>query len=506
MTGSRTTGNAKERGTDRAATGPDPLVQESERLREGERRLRALFDSTLDAVLVATDDRVYVDANPAACELFGVSKEELIGSSLEDFVPEGQRDAAQEAWEGFIERGYMDGEFVLRRPDGALRVADFRARAEFLSGQHLSVLRDVTERKRAEEKLRKSEEQHRLIVESALDYAIFATDPEGTIGSWSWGAEAVFGWTAEEAVGQATEITFTPEDRKGGAPEKERAIARRDGSAPDVRWHLRKDGSRVFIEGTNRHLADADGRTRGFLKVGQDATRRRELESERERLRARELTARAEAAERERISRELHDRVAHSMGVAHQNLQLYDARAAKDPARAAEKLKLARESTRRALDQTRSLAAELRNMPQEELENGLPAALEALARSSVPDHVHVEVAFPSGAEEGWEDIPASVGLQVYLVMREALTNAVRHSGCEHVMMSLEIRDRELAGAVEDDGGGFEPEAAGKASLSGGVGLQSMRERAEMLGGSLGVDSAPGAGTKVELRVPIGGRH
>jgi signal transduction histidine kinase len=131
--------------------------------------------------------------------------------------------------------------------------------------------------------------------------------------------------------------------------------------------------------------------------------------------------------------------------------------------------------------------------------------LEALARSSVPDRVHVEIAVPCGAEEGWDTIPAPVGLQVYLVMREALTNAVRHSGCEHVM-SLEIRDRELAGAVEDDGGGFDPEAAGKASLSGGVGLRSMRERVEVLGGSLGVDSAPGVGTKVELWVPIGGRR
>jgi PAS domain S-box-containing protein len=464
--------------------------------------LRALFDSTLDAVLVATDDRVYVDANPAACDLFGVSKEELLGSRLEDFVPEGGRDAAHEAWGAFIERGRMDGEFVLRRADGALRIADFRARAGFLPGQHLSVLRDITDRKRAEEKLRKSEEQHRLIVESALDYAIFATDPEGTIVSWSPGAEAVFGWTAEEAVGQAVAITFTPEDREGGVPEKERATARRNGSAPNVRWHVRKNGSRVFIEGTNRHLADADGRTRGFLKIGQDATRRRELESERGRLRARELTARAEAAERARISRELHDRVAHSMGVVHQSLQLYDVLAAKDPARAAEKLKLAREGTRRALVQTRSLAAELRNMHREELENGLPAALEALARGSVPDRVRVEVAFLSGAEGGWENIPAPVGLQVYLVMREALTNAVRHSGCEHVMMSLEIRDRELAGAVEDDGGGFDPEAAGKASLSGRVGLRSMRERAEMLGGSLRVAPRPEGGTTVEVRVPL----
>jgi PAS domain S-box-containing protein len=467
--------------------------------------LRALFDSTLDAVLVATDDRVYVDANPAACELLGVSREELLGSRLEDFVPEGQRDAAQEAWGDFIERGYMDGEFVLRRADGALRVADFRARAGFLPGQHLSVLRDITDRKRAEDKLRKSEEQHRLIVESALDYAIFATDPEGTIASWSPGAEAVFGWTAEEAIGRATAITFTPEDREGGVPEQERATARRDGSAPDVRWHLRKDGSRVFIEGTNRHLADAGGRTRGFLKVGQDATRRRELEGERERLRARELTARAEAAERERISRELHDRVAHSMGVVHQSLQLYDVLAAKDPARAAEKLKLAKDGTRRALDQTRSLAAELRSMHLEELENGLPAALEALARSSVPDRVHVDLAFPSGAEGAWEGIPAPVGTQVYLVMREALTNAVRHSGCEHVRMGLEIRNRELVGAVEDDGGGFDPRAPGKATPPGGVGLRSMRERAEMLGGSLRVAPRPEGGTTVEVRMPLDGQ-
>jgi len=468
--------------------------------------LRALFDSVLDAVLVATDDREYVDANPAACELLGMPMEELLGCRVEEFVPEEQRDAAREAWGKFLERGQMEGEIVLRRANGALRVVEFRARAGFLPGQHLSVLRDVTERKRAEEKLRKSEERHRLIVESALDYAIFATDPEGKIASWSPGAESVLGWTAEEAVGQATAITFTPEDRSDGVPEKERATARRDGSAPDVRWHLRKDGSRIFIEGTNRHLADTDGRTRGFLKIGQDVTGRRELERERERLLARELTAKAEAAERERISRELHDRVAHSMAVALQSLELHSALAEAAPHRAVEKLELATESIRRAVDQTRSLAAELRHMPEEELEDGLPAALEALVRTYVPDGLHVELAFTPGDDWGWEDIPAQVGAQAYLVMREALTNAVRHSGCEHVRMGLEICGAELVGAVEDDGEGFDPDVAGGTIPSGGVGLRSMRERAGMLGGSLRVDSAPGAGTKVELRVTIGGRR
>ncbi len=88
-------------------------------------------------------------------------------------------------------------------------------------------------------------------------------------------------------------------------------------------------------------------------------------------------------------------------------------------------------------------------------------------------------------------------------MREALTTAVRHSGCEHVKISLEIRGRELVGRVEDDGSGFDPDVAGEAGPSRGVGQRSMRERAEMLGGSLRVDSAPGAGTKVKLRVPVG---
>lgn len=194
--------------------------------------MRALFDNVLDAVLVATDDREYVDVNPAACELLGVSREELLGSRLEDFVPEEQRDAAQEAWGGFIERGQMEGEIVLRRADGALRVAEFRARAGFLPGQHLSVLRDVTDRKRAEDKLKKSEEQHRLIVESALDYAIFATDADGGIATWPPGAAAVFGWAAEEVLGRPVAILFVPEDRADGVPKKELATARRDGVAP----------------------------------------------------------------------------------------------------------------------------------------------------------------------------------------------------------------------------------------------------------------------------------
>jgi PAS domain S-box-containing protein len=133
----------------------------------------------------------------------------------------------------------------------------------------------IAERRQAEETLNTTEERFRLIVENALDYAIFTTDAERRIDGWHKGAEMVFGWSAEEAVGQIVDMTFTPEDRANGQPEKEFALAAEQGVAPNVRWHIRKDGSRVFIDGTNTALRGPHGAVRGFLKIGQDVTERR---------------------------------------------------------------------------------------------------------------------------------------------------------------------------------------------------------------------------------------
>ena len=134
---------------------------------------------------------------------------------------------------------------------------------------------DVTDRVRAEEALREREERLRLVVQGAKDHAILTMDHGGTITSWSAGAEAIFGWTAEEMVGQHTAIIFTPEDRAAGVDRRELEISAREGCATDERWHVRKDGSRVFMSGSVRPLHDAGGNARGFIKVAQDETERR---------------------------------------------------------------------------------------------------------------------------------------------------------------------------------------------------------------------------------------
>ena len=183
--------------------------------------------------------------------------------------------------------------------------------------------------------------------------------------------------------------------------------------------------------------------------------------------------------------------------MAHQSLELFSVLREADPDRAAERLTLARESTRAALDQTRALSAELKRLQEEELEDGLGAALRALGKT-VSDGVAVEVSV-KGDDLA---VPEPIATQAYLAMREAVRNAIRHSGCSRLGVELDVWDGELLGVVEDDGAGFDPEAVGRVSPSWGVGLRSMRERAEMLGGSLRVDSAPGAGTSVRVRVPL----
>jgi PAS domain S-box-containing protein len=140
------------------------------------------------------------------------------------------------------------------------------------------VLGPVIDRSNTVVNLRYSHERLNLIVQNAKAYAMVLCDAEGKITDWLAGAEKIFGWSANEMVGQPISVLFTAEDRASAVPEKELDTARRQQEVPDVRWHLRKDGIRMFIEGQTVALKTAQGKVRGFLKIGQDVTERKRSE------------------------------------------------------------------------------------------------------------------------------------------------------------------------------------------------------------------------------------
>jgi diguanylate cyclase (GGDEF)-like protein/PAS domain S-box-containing protein len=108
---------------------------------------RAIFEHALDPMLVAADDARYVDANPAACEFFGLSRAELCARRVVDFAPPQAKAEFSTAWSCFLHAGKQRGEYQLELPDGRVRDIEFSATANILPGRHLSIIRDVSDRK-----------------------------------------------------------------------------------------------------------------------------------------------------------------------------------------------------------------------------------------------------------------------------------------------------------------------------------------------------------------------
>ncbi len=114
--------------------------------------------------------------------------------------------------------------------------------------------------------------RHRAIFESAVDFAIIATDRDGRVTDWNPGAEHILGWSAAEMMGQRVDCCFTPEDREGDLPDREMRRALEDGRASDERWHLKKDSTRFWASGEMMPLRGEDGEHIGFLKILCDRT------------------------------------------------------------------------------------------------------------------------------------------------------------------------------------------------------------------------------------------
>jgi PAS domain S-box-containing protein len=354
----------------------------------------------------------------------------------------------------------------------------------------LAVIEDISERKEAEEAVRESEENLRVIVESASDYAIMTITPEQIIASWSAGAEKTFGWTEAEIVGRDNALLFTPEDRVKEAHKQEMKTAAKKGRAEDERWHIRKDGTRFYASGVLRPLNDG----RGFVKIARDMTDKIAAERILNDKQMLEKLVGAQEDERKRIARDLHDELGQKLTGL--RLKLEAARKICEDEAVCSKIDEIQTIAKNIDADVDFLAWELRPAALDDL--GLIVALENYV-TEWSRHAGVTAEFhQTGLKR--KRLASITETNLYRITQEALNNTNKHAAAKYVNVMIEKRGAVVVLIIEDDGVGFDPET--KETRAKGLGLMGMHERAALCGGSLEIESAPGEGTTIYARVPL----
>lgn len=220
-------------------------------------------------------------ANLVFYRTFGLTPENTQGRLLFD-IDNGQWDipALRVLLDQIVPRNAQVTDFPVKHTllDNGTRSMILNARKIWQPGDHAELIlltfEDVTERERLRNAIRRHEQEFRLLVEGATDYAMFLLDDEGRIKSWNTGAERIIGFAESEVIGEKVDLIFTLEDRAKGIPDRELALAELNGRADDKRWHVRKDNSRFFADGVMTRLIDDAGVSQGYAKILRDATAR----------------------------------------------------------------------------------------------------------------------------------------------------------------------------------------------------------------------------------------
>jgi two-component system CheB/CheR fusion protein len=497
-----------------------------ELLRESEERFRTVADNVPQLIWTNEADGTANYFNRRWYEYSGLSYEESRGPGWQTIVHPDDGPGSVERWQTALAKGEVfDAEYRLRGADGNYRWFLGRNVPMRNNGDVLSwfgTATDIDDYKRSQANLTATEERFRVLVEGARDYAMFLLDPDNVITFWSKGAERVFGWTRDEAVGQKGDMIFVPEDRAKGAVETEIQTALRDGRAADRRFHLRKDGSRFWTDGVMMRLDD-EGELRGFAKVARDATDQRRIEDElahaRDEMEQRVLDRTSELVamnnelertmaqrqqlerellevserEKRRIGEDLHDMVCQELTATALFLKSSAKRLGPKDAEVLQVLEQSAETVNRNVVIARELAGGLQAI--ELSASGLKNALRELAARAC-HNTGIKCHFKCA--RGIRVPDDATALHLYRVAQEAVTNAVKHSGAKNVLISLDRNRDNICVTVQDDGKGFVP----MRKRQKGLGLHMMRYRANALGGELKIDRRKSGGMEITCVIPV----
>jgi PAS domain S-box-containing protein len=502
--------------------------EEKSALLKDEDRYRLLIDSITDYAIYMLDENGYVVSwNPGARRFKGYESPEIIGQHFSRFYTDADRKRGLPALalKAARENGRFEGEGWRVRKDGTRFWVNVVIDPIIDASGNLlgfaKVTRDLTERKGAEDTLRKSEEQFRLLIQSVTDYAIYMLSPDGIITNWNAGAERIKGYTPQEIIGQHFSKFYSPEDVAAGLPQMGLQTARQVGRFEKEGWRYRKDGSKFWASVVIDPIRTPNGELIGYAKITRDMTERKQAQEQLER--AREAMAQSQKMD---ALGQLTGGVAHDFNnllmAVLGSLELIRKRLPEDP-----KLKLllnnAFEGARRGVSLTQRMLSFAR---RQELSltavdvKALVSGMSHILERSLGPLMTIETDIP----EGLPSIKADVNqletalLNLTVNARDAMPQggtikiSARLVATPPVMGTKALNGECVVLSVSDTGEGMDSDTLARArepffttkgvGKGTGLGLSMVHGMTEQLGGRLRIESVKGKGTSVELWIPL----
>jgi PAS domain S-box-containing protein len=483
-----------ERGEDRQPlrfAGIDWDITARKHAEEALRYQPTLLKSVSDAVVTTGLDFSIQSWNSAAEALYGWRAEEAIGKSIAEVVPtEYPNDRYEAVLAQFLEEGVWQGEVIQKHKDGSdLYVLASVTLVRDDSGHPVSVLainRDMTERKHVEIALKRE----RDLVAQVMDTSPVGIAVFDRLGRLTFANSLLH--ELAKVIGVATLIGRQYDDpawqniTSDGEPLPSEAlpfaqVMNTGQPVPNIEHSIKlPDGQRLHLSSSGAPLFDESGEIDSVVVTTADISQRKRVEAQ--------LEEAAATAERERLARDLHDAVTQSLfsvaSIAEALPRVWE----RDPEEGWRALDELRRLTQGALAEMRAMLLELR--PAALTEQGLGALLRQLTdammgRTRMPITTTVV---------GDCEVPDDVQIALYRIAQEALNNVIKHARASQAKLSLHCQPGQVRLSIGDDGLGFDLESAQAHQL----GLDIMRERAEAIGASLGIESQPGHGSRVEV--------
>lgn len=370
----------------------------------------------------------------------------------------------------------------------------------------LMALMDIDAMKRGLEQVRTSRDEaiaERDVSSALLDMSgayVLIRDVEGRIVGFNRACEESSGYSfAEVRKRRLWEFLVVPEEADRVKAEFAALLGGREAKGSHESSWLAKDGARRVIAWSSLVHRNADGAIRHVISAGIDITRRTQTEDElrqgREQLRR--LTARlimAQEEERKRLARELHDDLNQRMAMLANELTMLDHDLPEAASSSRPQLQSLREKMEELSDDLRRSAHQLHPSALEHF--GLIAALEAYCLDFSKRH-SIRLRFTHRSFP--DTLSSDISLCLYRVAQECLRNMARHAGAKTASLTLTGVRGAVVLSASDKGVGFDPHLMAGQS---GLGLVGVRERVRLCGGTTSVQSAPGKGTKIEVRIPL----